>query len=36
MQKDYALFTFDSNKLHANIIPFFWDTTAVLFPKGEN
>ena len=35
MQKDYALFSFDSNKLHANIIiPFFWDMTAVLFPKG--
>jgi hypothetical protein len=35
MQKDYALFSFDGNKLHANIIvPFFWDMTAVLFSKG--
>jgi hypothetical protein len=34
MQKDYALFSFDSNKLHANIIiPLFWDMTAVLFSK---
>jgi len=34
MQKDYALSSFDSNKLHANIIiPFFWDMTAVLFSK---
>jgi hypothetical protein len=33
-QKDCALFSFDSNKLHANIvIPFFWDMTAVLFSK---
>lgn len=35
MQKDCVLFSFDSNKLHANIIiHFFWDMTAVLFSKG--
>jgi hypothetical protein len=32
LQKDYVLFSFDSNKLHANIIYFFW--SAVLFSKG--
>lgn len=31
MQKDYALFSFDDNKVHANIITFFWGMTAVLF-----
>jgi hypothetical protein len=32
MQKDYALISIDSNKLHVNIIiPFFWDMTAMFF-----
>jgi hypothetical protein len=36
MQRDYALFSFDSNKLHANIIPFFWDDCSVVFQTGKN
>lgn len=32
MQKDYALISFNSNKLHVDIIiPFFWDMTAFFF-----